>query len=72
MAANAQDKGKDKGQENGQDKAGDKKPRTSAVPRVPAASQSGQPPVMAEPKPKPPKPASGGGEVVRLDRFRKK
>jgi hypothetical protein len=75
VAANAQEKGQDKGQEKGQDKGadktGEKKPRT-AVPRVPAAPQIEPAPVAAEPKPKQGKPASGGGEVVRLDRFRKK
>jgi hypothetical protein len=54
---------------NVQDKAADKKPRAqrpqAAAPPAPAA-------VSAEPPPaKEPKPASGG-EVVRLDRFRKK
>jgi hypothetical protein len=76
VAANAQDrgqeKGQDRGQDMGQDKAGDKKPRTTAVPCVPAAAQTAPAPVTAEPKPKQGKPASGGGEVVRLDRFRKK
>ena len=55
-------------------KGSDKRPRTA--PRVPtaAAPQPAPSPVAAaEAKPaKEPKPVSGGGEVVRLDRFRKK
>jgi uncharacterized protein len=61
VAANGQDTGPDKA-------AGEKKPRT-ATPRAPAPEAAPEP---AEPKPKQPKPTGGGGEVVRLDRFRKK
>jgi hypothetical protein len=56
---------------NVQDKGTDKRPR--AVPRAPAAAAPPPVAVVAEAKPaKEPKPAGGGGEVVRLDRFRKK
>jgi hypothetical protein len=56
---------------NVQDKGADKRPR--AVPRAPAAAAPPPVTVVAEAKPaKEPKPAGGGGEVVRLDRFRKK
>jgi uncharacterized protein len=61
VAANGQDTEPDKA-------AGEKKPRT-ATPRAPAPQAAPEP---AEPKPKQPKPTGGGGEVVRLDRFRKK
>jgi hypothetical protein len=55
------------------DKPGEKKPRPAPAPRVPAAPQaaSASPAIAAEPDVKPAKP-TGGGEVVRLDRFRKK
>jgi uncharacterized protein len=59
---------------NVQDKGSEKKPRAIPAARAPAAPQTasaGGEPVTAEPEPKPAKPA-GGGEVVRLDRFRKK
>jgi hypothetical protein len=55
-----------------QDK-GEKKSRPLPAPPPPAAAQAATPdaaPLDAEPEPKPPKPS--GGEVVRLDRFRKK
>jgi len=51
---------------NVQDKGENK--RAVPTPRAPASST----PVAAEPEPKPTQPAGGGGEVVRLDRFRKK
>jgi hypothetical protein len=64
---------------NVQDKASEKKPRPTSAPRAPAAVAPRPAPAspapmaaVAEPKPaREPKPASGG-EVVRLDRFRKK
>jgi uncharacterized protein len=56
-----------------QDKAAGKKPRTvsSARPPAVAAPDKAPPAVAAVPEPAPDKPI-GGGEVVRLDRFRKK
>jgi uncharacterized protein len=58
------------GQENSADT---KKRRPASVPRMPAATSEASPAKAAvAPEPKPDKPASGGGEVVRLDRFRKK
>jgi hypothetical protein len=62
------------GQENS---AGKKRPRTPTVPRVPAKAVSDKTADKAPAKPavegpKPQKTPSGGGEVVRLDRFRKK
>jgi hypothetical protein len=73
---NAQEKGQDQGQEKGQDKSVKKKrfpgPTLAEIETLPAA-----PPALAavpDPEPDKPKsgPKSGGGEVVRLDRFRKK
>jgi hypothetical protein len=63
------------GQENSADK---KKRRPASVPRMPAPSKVAadnapdKPPAAAAAETKPEKPPSGGGEVVRLDRFRKK
>jgi hypothetical protein len=61
-------------QENSADKKKTRRP--ASVPRVPDADTAASKPAIAavaEPKPeKPEKPARGGGEVVRLDRFRKK
>ncbi len=54
-----------------QDKAAGKKPRAASPARPPAVAAPGQEPAAAAPEPVPDKPA-GGGEVVRLDRFRKK
>ncbi len=54
-----------------QDKAAPKKPRPAPAPPAVAASPREQQPAAAAPEPAPDKP-SGGGEVVRLDRFRKK
>ena len=59
------------GQENSATK---KKRRPATVPHVPGAASepaATKPMAAAAPEPKPAKPA-GGGEVVRLDRFRKK
>jgi len=58
---------------NAQDKAGEKKPRppVTAVPQ-PVPTRSASVAALVDPKPaEDPKPTSGG-EVVRLDRFRKK
>jgi hypothetical protein len=63
------------GQENSADK---KKRRPASVPRMPtpakvaADNAPDKPPAAAAAETKPEKPPSGGGEVVRLDRFRKK
>jgi uncharacterized protein len=54
-----------------QDKAAGKKPRAASPARPPAVAAPEQEPAAAAPEPAPDKPASGG-EVVRLDRFRKK
>jgi hypothetical protein len=54
-----------------QDKAAGKRPRAAAPARPPAVAAPEKQPAMATPQPQPPKPG-GGGEVVRLDRFRKK
>ncbi len=54
-----------------QDKAAGKKSRTATSARPPAAAVPEKAPVAAAPAPAPDKPV-GGGEVVRLDRFRKK
>ncbi len=54
-----------------QDKAAPKKPRPAPVPPAVAAAPREKQPAAAAPEPAPDKP-SGGGEVVRLDRFRKK
>ena len=53
--------------------AGREEAAADRTPHVPAAPQtaSASPAIAAEPEAKPAKPA-GGGEVVRLDRFRKK
>jgi hypothetical protein len=61
-------------QENAQDKAAKKK-RVPSIPLATAASEAPPPapPALATvPDPTPDKPTRGGGEVVRLDRFRKK
>jgi uncharacterized protein len=67
---------------NGQDKAPDKTAKKkpfakSALGGFPPEPTRAAPPTLAavpdpRPDPKPDKPTSGGGEVVRLDRFRKK
>jgi hypothetical protein len=58
---------------NVQDKLPDKVPEApaEAKKRLPATPAKPQPAAAAEPKDEPPTP-SGGAEVVRLDRFRKK
>jgi hypothetical protein len=75
--ANAQGKVQDKVQDKLQDNPADKKRRPASVPRAPAGvtreTAPAKPPALASaPEPSPDKPASGGAEVVRLDRFRKK
>ncbi len=52
-----------------QDKAAGKKPRTASSAKPPAVATPEKGPTGTEPKPDKP---AGGGEVVRLDRFRKK
>jgi len=71
--ANAQDKLQKSGQGSGQDQAPDKSGKRKRVPSIPqaVAAPETSPAAAAAPDPKPDKP-SGGGEVVRLDRFRKK
>ena len=66
--ANVQDKG------NAQDKPGKKKrlPPSALGSFTPEPTRATPPALAAVPDPKPDKPSSGGGEVVRLDRFRKK
>jgi hypothetical protein len=54
-----------------QDKAASKKPRTATSARPLAVAAPDKAPAATSPEPAPDKPA-GGGEVVRLDRFRKK
>src|SRR6185437_2103649 len=54
-----------------QDKTAGKKPRAVSSSRPPAIAAPEKPSVAAAPEPAPDKPV-GGGEVVRLDRFRKK
>jgi uncharacterized protein len=63
--ANAQDKDK-----QDKDKPGKKKRPSPAL--VTPTTVPAVPPAAAEPEPGPDRPTSGGGEVVRLDRFRKK
>jgi uncharacterized protein len=58
-------------QEKAQDRPGRKKPLPPAL-VTPETSPAAPPAAAAAPEPKPDKPMSGGGEVVRLDRFRKK
>jgi hypothetical protein len=59
---------------NAQDKPIKKKRLPASPPAVvaPAAPPAALPPVAVAVEPKPDKPPGGGGEVVRLDRFRKK
>jgi hypothetical protein len=69
---NAQEKGQDRGQEKAQDKSVKKK-RFPGPTLAETKNLAPAPPALAAvPDPKPDKPTSGGGEVVRLDRFRKK
>lgn len=59
-------------QDRGQEKPNKKKRFPSAAPALAPEKPAAAPPALtAVPDPKPDKP-SGGGEVVRLDRFRKK
>jgi len=70
--ANAQDRLRRSGQGSGQDQAQDKLGKPKRVPSIPqAVSAPKTSPAAPETDPQPDKP-SGGGEVVRLDRFRKK
>lgn len=56
-----------------QDKIAGKRPRGLGAAHPPAVAASEKRPATATaPEPAPDKPAGGGGEVVRLDRFRKK
>jgi hypothetical protein len=56
-----------------QDKAVGKRPRPASPARPPAVAAPEKEPAATAAEPKPDKPAAGGGgEVVRLDRFRKK
>ncbi len=66
--ANGQEKAQEKAQEKGQDRPAKKKrfPGPSL-----AETKTATPALAAVPDPEPDKP-NGGGEVVRLDRFRKK
>jgi uncharacterized protein len=54
-----------------QDKAAGKEPRAASPERPPAVAAPEHQPAAAAPEPAPEKP-DGGGEIVRLDRFRKK
>ena len=71
--ANAQDRLHGSGQRSGQDQAPDKSGKRKHVPSIPqvVAAPETSPAAAAASDPEPDKP-SGGGEVVRLDRFRKK
>jgi hypothetical protein len=62
------------GQGSGQDQAQDKSGKRKHVPSIPqaVASPETSPAAAAASDPEPDKPPHGGGEVVRLDRFRKK
>ncbi|MBI2713535.1 MAG: hypothetical protein HYX37_03645 [Rhizobiales bacterium] len=68
--ANAQEKGQGSVQDQSQDKSGKRKRVPSIPMAVPAPETS--PAAASETEPEPDKPSRGGGEVVRLDRFRKK
>jgi hypothetical protein len=68
--ANAQDKTKDKVPSKTAAKS--KRFPASLTPEAAPASVPAVPAASAVAEPKPDKPTSGGGEVVRLDRFRKK
>ena len=67
--ANAQEKGQVSGLDQTPDKAGKRK-RVPSIPQSISVTETSTA-APAAPDPKPDKP-SGGGEVVRLDRFRKK
>ena len=70
--ANAQDKSQGSAQRSAQDKPGKRK-RVPSIPQAVPAPET-LPAADAAPgtEPEPDKPNRGGGEVVRLDRFRKK
>jgi hypothetical protein len=72
--ANVQDKAQEKRQDKGQDKTAKKKPfaKSALGNFAPEPTRTAPPALAAVPDPEPDKPKSGGGEVVRLDRFRKK
>ncbi|MEP7030915.1 MAG: ClpXP protease specificity-enhancing factor SspB [Pseudolabrys sp.] len=73
-AANAQDKSQEKLQDRSQNKPQQRVPDQPAKKRRPPAlveTETQSPSIAAVPDPSPDKP-TGGGEVVRLDRFRKK
>jgi uncharacterized protein len=55
-----------------QDKAAGKRPRGVSSARPPAVALSAKEPAAPAPAPDKPAGSGGGGEVVRLDRFRKK
>jgi hypothetical protein len=65
--ANAQDKAQDKSPDRAKDQPARKRRPPALVETEPVA-----PMIAAVPDPEPDKPTRGGGEVVRLDRFRKK
>lgn len=71
---NAQNKLQGSGQGSGQDQAPDKLGKRKRVPSIPQAVPAPEtsPAAAAASDPEPDKPPHGGGEVVRLDRFRKK
>jgi len=71
--ANAQDKRQGKAQDKAQDKSQDKPAGKKRLPPAPVpAAKSPAPVEPAAEKPEKPDTPTGGGEVVRLDRFRKK
>ena len=72
--ANAQDKSQGTAPESAQDRLAKRKRVPSIPARMPApeTSPAAAAAPNAEPEPEPDKPSRGGGEVVRLDRFRKK
>ena len=71
--SNAQDKTQEKAQDRVLDKSAKKKRGPTSVPTVAAPElPPAAPAAVAAPDRKGEKPKSGGGEVVRLDRFRKK
>jgi len=73
LPANAQDKAQDRAQDRAQDKSAKKKRLPTSPPALVTPAKLPAAPAAAAPsEPKPEKPTSGGGEVVRLDRFRKK
>ena len=69
--ANAQDKTQGSAPASAQDKPGKRK-RVPSIPRAVATPETSPASPAAAEEPEPDKPAGGGAEVVRLDRFRKK